>query len=190
MSAEPPAVVRCPWATREPEITYHDQEWGVAQHDDRMLFELLTLEGAQAGLSWDTILKKRAGYRALFAQFDPAAVARFSEKRIDKLVVDPRIVRHRGKIAATVANAAAFLRVQRERGSFDAYLWAFVGGVPVVTRRPPAEELPAKTPLSDAISADLRKRGFSFVGSTIVYAFLQATGVVDDHRSTCFRARS
>jgi DNA-3-methyladenine glycosylase I len=183
------AVVRCPWATREPAIAYHDTEWGVPQHDERMLFELLTLEGAQAGLSWDTILNKRAGYRAAFANFDPAVVARFDAARIEELVANPQIVRHRGKIAATIANAAAFMRVQAEFGSFDAYLWKFVDGVPVVTRRPPTEELPGRTDLSDAISADLRKRGFTFVGSTIVYAFLQATGVVDDHRSTCFRAR-
>jgi DNA-3-methyladenine glycosylase I len=182
------AVVRCPWATREPAISYHDTEWGVPQHDDRLLFELLTLEGAQAGLSWDTILKKRAGYRAAFDHFDPAAVAVFDAARIAALAADPRIVRHRGKIASAVANAAAFLRVQRECGSFAAYLWGFVGGVPVVTRWPPSVELPARTALSDAISAALRARGFSFVGSTIVYAFLQATGVVDDHRAACFRA--
>jgi len=188
-SADPPAVVRCPWATREPEIAYHDTEWGVPQHDDHLLYEMLTLEGAQAGLSWETILKKRAGYRAAFAQFDPAAVARFDEARVAELALDPSIVRHRGKIASTVSNAAAFLAVQRERGSFAAYLWSFVGDVPVVTRRPASEELPGRTALSDTISADLRKRGFTFVGSTIVYAFLQATGVVDDHRATCFRAR-
>jgi DNA-3-methyladenine glycosylase I len=182
-------VVRCPWATREPSISYHDTEWGVPQHDDRMLFELLTLEGAQAGLSWETILNKRDGYRAAFAHFDPAAVARFDAAHVAALVVNPDIVRHRGKIASTVANAAAFLRVQRECGSFDAYLWRFVDGSPVVTHRPPSEELPGKTALSDTISTDLRKRGFTFVGSTIVYAFLQATGVVDDHRATCFRAR-
>jgi DNA-3-methyladenine glycosylase I len=188
---EPAAAipVRCPWARREPEISYHDTEWGVPQHDDRMLFELLTLEGAQAGLSWETVLKKRAGYRAAFAQFDPAAVAGFDDARIAALAADPSIVRHRGKIASTVANAAAFLRVQRECGSFADYLWRFVDGVPVVTRRPATEELPGRTPLSDRVSADLRKRGFTFVGSTTVYAFLQATGVVDDHRATCFRAR-
>ena len=185
---ESPVIVRCPWATREPEITYHDTEWGVPQRDDRGLFELLTLEGAQAGLSWDTILKKRAGYRAAFADFDPHVVARFAAARVDSLVSDARIVRHRGKIASTVANAAAFIAVQDEFGSFAAYLWRFVGGAPIVTRRPDSEELPARTALSDTISADLRKRGFSFVGSTIVYAFLQATGVVDDHRQTCFRA--
>jgi DNA-3-methyladenine glycosylase I len=189
MAAGEKPLVRCPWATREPAITYHDTEWGVPQHDDRMLFELLTLEGAQAGLSWDTILNKRAGYRALFANFDPAVVARFDAQRIEQLVADPRIVRHRGKIAATIGNAAAFVRVQAEFGSFDAYLWKFAGGAPVVTRRPPAQELPGRTELSDSVSADLKKRGFTFVGSTIVYAFLQATGVVDDHRTTCFRAR-
>jgi DNA-3-methyladenine glycosylase I len=185
----PDGLTRCPWARREPEISYHDREWGVPQHDDRALFELLTLEGAQAGLSWETILRKRAGYRAAFAGFDPAAVAAFDAARVAALALDPGIVRHRGKIAATVSNAAAFLAVQREFGSFDAYLWAFTGGKPIVSRRPAAEELPARTELSDRVSADLRKRGFAFVGSTITYAFLQATGVVDDHRVTCFRAK-
>ena len=179
--------VRCPWARREPEIAYHDAEWGVPQHDDRVLFELLTLEGAQAGLSWETILRKREGYRAAFDGFDPAAVARFDEARIDALVVDASIVRHRGKIASTVANAAAFLAVQREHGSFAAYLWAFVAGRPVVTHRAAGESLPARTELSDRVSIALRARGFSFVGSTIVYAYLQATGVVDDHFADCFR---
>jgi DNA-3-methyladenine glycosylase I len=187
MAAKP--LVRCPWATREPSISYHDTEWGVPHHDDRRLFELLTLEGAQAGLSWETILNKREGYRAAFADFDPPTVAKFDAARIAELVANAAIVRHRGKIASAVANAAAFLAIQAEHGSFDAYLWAFVEGKPVVTRRPPSEPLPGKTELSDAVSADLRKRGFSFVGSTIVYAFLQASGVVDDHRSTCFRAR-
>jgi DNA-3-methyladenine glycosylase I len=182
-------VVRCPWARREPELTYHDTEWGVPQHDDRMLFELLTLEGAQAGLSWETVLKKRAGYRAAFAKFNPRTVANFDAARIAALVLDPRIVRHRGKIAATVANAAAFLRVQKEFGSFDAYLWRFVDGIPVVSRLGPDDEMPATTELSDRISKDLKGRGFSFVGPTIIYAFLQATGVVDDHRADCFRAQ-
>ncbi len=185
---DPLSLVRCSWARREPSTTYHDVEWGVPQHDDHRLFELLTLEGAQAGLSWETILKKRAGYRAAFADFDPAVVARFDVERVAALVVDPRIVRHRAKIASTVWNAAAVGRVQREHGSFAAYLWRFVGGVPVVTRRPESEPLPARTPLSDAVSADLRARGFRFVGSTIVYALLQAAGLVDDHRPTCFRA--
>jgi len=183
------AVVRCPWATREPEIAYHDTEWGVPEHDDHRLFELLTLEGAQAGLSWETVLKKRAGYRTAFAQFDPAAVARLDTARVDALVANRQIVRHRGKIASTISNAAAFLRVQAEFGSFAVYLWAFVGGIPVVTRRAADQELPGSTPLSDAISKDLGKRGFRFAGPTIVYAFLQATGVVDDHRATCFRAQ-
>ncbi len=181
--------VRCAWARSEPELSYHDREWGVPEHDDRKLFELLTLEGAQAGLSWNTILRKREGYRAAFRDFDPAAVARFTDARIAKLVTDERIVRHRGKIAATVSNAKAFLRIQREFGSFDAYLWAFVGGRPVVSRRKGSEETPSSSPLSDRISADLKKRGFTFVGTTIVYAFLQASGVVDDHRAECFRAR-
>lgn len=182
------SIERCPWATREPDITYHDTEWGVPQHDDRLLFELLTLEGAQAGLSWETILRKRDGYRAVFDGFDPAAVARFDQARIDALVADARIVRHRGKITSTVANASAFLGVQRAYGSFATYLWDFVAGRPVVTRRAAADPLPARTDLSDRVSADLRARGFTFVGSTIVYAYLQATGVVDDHRATCFRA--
>jgi DNA-3-methyladenine glycosylase I len=163
---------------------YHDTEWGVPQHDDRRLFEMLTLEGAQAGLSWATILRKRDAYRAAFADFDPAVVAGFDAARIEALATDPGIVRHRGKIASTVSNAAAFLAVQREFGSFAAYLWAYVDGRPVVNRA----TLPARTELSDRISADLRNRGFKFVGSTIVYAFLQATGVVDDHQEGCFRA--
>ena len=180
---------RCPWATREPSISYHDAEWGRPVRDERQLFELLTLEGAQAGLSWETILKKRAGYRAAFAGFDPAAVAAFSSARVDALVLDAGIVRHRGKIAATVSNAVAFVGVQREFGSFATFLWGFVQGVPVVSRRPFTQALPARTDLSDRVSAALRERGFTFVGSTIVYAFLQATGVVDDHYRRCFRAR-
>jgi len=179
---------RCPWARNEPEISYHDAEWGTPQHDDRALFELLVLEGAQAGLSWTTILRKRDGYRAAFAMFDPAVVAGFDAERIAALTADPAIVRNRAKIASAVRNAAAFLAVQREFGSFDAYLWAFAGGAPIVTRRADAEDLPARTDLSDRLSADLKQRGFNFVGSTIVYAFLQATGVVDDHRASCFRA--
>jgi len=181
---------RCRWATNELSIPYHDTEWGVPQHDDRVLFEFITLEGAQAGLSWDTILRKRDGYRRAFADFDPLKVARFTPARIEKLVEDPSIVRHRGKIESTVSNAKAFLAIQREFGSFDAYLWAFVDGRPVVTRRREGDELPGETELSDRISKDLRKRGFKFVGSTIVYAFLQATGVVDDHYAYCFRARA
>ncbi|GAC1548885.1 MAG: DNA-3-methyladenine glycosylase I [Vulcanimicrobiaceae bacterium] len=179
---------RCPWATRGASVAYHDREWGVAERDDHRLFELLTLEGAQAGLSWETILRKRAGYRAAFAGFDPLVVARFDAARIAALALDPAIVRHRGKIAATVANAAAFNAVRDECGSFATYLWSFVGDRPIVTRRAFGDALPARTDLSDRVSADLRRRGFAFVGSTIVYAFLQATGVVDDHYARCFRA--
>ncbi len=183
-------MTRCSWATTDAAIAYHDAEWGTAQHDDRMLFELLTLEGAQAGLSWETVLRKRAGYRALFADFDPAIVATFDDARLAELATDPRIVRHRGKIAATVGNARAFLAVQADCGSYDAYLWSFVNGRPVVTRRAAGEPLPATTPLAERISNDLRARGFTFVGPTIVYAYLQATGVVDDHAATCFRSEA
>lgn len=155
------------------------------QHDDRMLFEMLVLEGAQAGLSWTVVLRKREGYRAAFAGFDPGVVAGFDAAKVEALVGDAGIVRHRGKIEAAVGNARAFLGVQRAFGSFDAYLWGFVEGRPVVTRRGAGEAVPARTGLSDLVSGDLRRRGFGFVGSTIVYAFLQATGVVDDHEAGC-----
>ena len=178
-------TVRCGWASTPLLAEYHDAEWGVPQHDDRMLFEMLTLEGAQAGLSWTVVLRKRAGYRAAFAGFDPAAVAGFSETQIDALATDPGIVRHRGKIAATVSNAQAFLAVQREFGSFDAYLWGFVDGQPVVTRGAAGEPGLVRTELSDRVSKDLIRRGFKFVGTTIVYAYLQATGVVDGHQAGC-----
>lgn len=180
-------VVRCPWATRGASLAYHDNEWGRPERDDDRLFELLTLEGAQAGLSWETILRKRAGYRTAFADFDSRVVAGFDSARIAALALDPAIVRHRGKIASTVGNAVAFNAVRDHYGSFATYLWAFVDGRPVVTRRATGEPLPATTDLSDRISADLRGRGFTFVGSTIVYAFLQAAGVVDDHYAACFR---
>ncbi|WP_149537696.1 DNA-3-methyladenine glycosylase I [Siccirubricoccus phaeus] len=179
---------RCHWARDPFHHAYHDEEWGVPQHDDRMLFEMLTLEGAQAGLSWRTILGKRAGYRECFAGFDPAVVAGFDAAKVEELVQDARIVRHRGKIESTIGNARAFLEVQREFGSFDAWLWAFVDGKPVVTRREAGERIPARTELSDRISKALTKRGFRFVGSTIIYAYLQAVGVVDDHSAECFRA--
>jgi DNA-3-methyladenine glycosylase I len=182
-------LARCPWAAKEPELTYHDTEWGVPVHDDRRLFELLTLEGAQAGLSWETILRKRDGYRRVFHNFDPATVARMDNDAVDAAVADPGIVRHRGKIASTVSNASVFLEVQREYGSFDAYLWAFVDGRPRVSRYRPGDDVPATTDLSDSVSKDLRKRGFRFVGSTIVQSFLQACGVRDDHRADCFRAK-
>jgi DNA-3-methyladenine glycosylase I len=182
------APIRCRWAEREPELTYHDTEWGVPVHDDHALFELLILEGAQAGLSWRTILNKREGYRRAFAGFDPATVAKFKTTKIEALVADPGIVRHRGKIEAAVTNARAFLAIQQEHGSFDRFLWDHVGGVPVVTRRPREDRLPATTPLSDQVSRALLARGFKFVGSTIIYAYLQATGVVDDHCIECLRA--
>jgi len=181
---------RCRWAHgAEADMRrYHDEEWGRPVHDDRRLFEMLILEGAQAGLSWATILRKRAGYRKAFARFDPRRVARFDARRRAALLRDPGIVRNRLKIAATVGNARAFLAVQREFGSFDRYLWAFVGGRAVVRRRS-GGKLPARSALSDRISKDLRRRGFRFVGTTIVYAYLQAVGVVDDHTRGCFRAR-
>jgi DNA-3-methyladenine glycosylase I len=167
---------------------YHDEEWGRPVHDDRRLFEMLILEGAQAGLSWSTILRKRAGYRRAFARFDPRKVARFDARRRAALMRDAGIVRNRLKIDSTVTNARAFLGVQREFDSFDRYLWAFVGGRPVV-RRSRGARLPARTALSDRISRDLARRGFRFVGTTIVYAYLQAVGVVDDHSRDCFRSR-
>ena len=167
---------------------YHDEEWGRPVHDDRLLFEMLTLEGAQAGLSWSTILRKRAGYQRAFAGFDPRKVARFDARRRAALMRNPGIVRNRLKIAATVGNARAFLAVQREFGSFDRYLWSFVDGRPIVSRRA-GGKLPARTALSDRVSKDLLKRGFRFVGTTIVYAYLQAVGVVDDHGRDCFLGR-
>ena len=166
---------------------YHDIEWGVPVHDDRRHFEFLVLEGAQAGLSWSTILHKRDGYARAFAHFDPAAVARFTPRRVQRLVDDPHIVRNRRKIEATVRNARAFLEVQRAFGSFDAYAWGFVGGRPVRNRWRHAHEVPATTSASDAFSDDLRSRGFGFVGSTIVYAHMQAVGMVNDHLTSCFR---
>jgi DNA-3-methyladenine glycosylase I len=187
---EGPAPVRCPWALREPSISYHDTEWGVKQTNENTLFELLVLEGAQAGLSWETILRKRAAYRAAFDGFDPAIVATFDATRVETLMANAGIVRHRGKITSAIANARAFMAVQRSHGSFGAYLWSFTDGQPVATHRPDGEKLPPRTSLSDAVSKDLRQRGFSFVGSTIVYAYLQAVGVVDDHFATCFRAHA
>jgi DNA-3-methyladenine glycosylase I len=182
---------RCTWASGldDPEyIRYHDEEWGRPSHDDRHLFEMLILEGAQAGLSWSTILHKRANYRKAFSSFDPKKVARFDAKRRAVLMNDAGIVRNRLKIDSSVTNAQAFLQVQKEFGSFDRYLWGFVDGKPVVDIRPRGERLPASTDLSDQISKDLKKRGFRFVGTTIIYAFLQAVGVVNDHSGECFLA--
>src|SRR5712675_1145836 len=181
---------RCRWAggADSQYLRYHDEEWGRPVHDDRHLFEMLTLEGAQAGLSWSTILHKRANYRKSFVSFDPKKVARFDAQRRAALMKDAGIVRNRLKIESTVTNAQAFLKVQKEFGSFDRYLWNFVDGKPVVSIRPAGERLPASTDLSDRISKDLKKRGFRFVGTTIIYAFLQAVGVVNDHSQACFLA--
>ena len=180
---------RCAWATNSLAIAYHDKEWGVPVHDDRVHFEFLTLEGAQAGLSWDTILRKRDRYREVFAGFDPDKVARFSKAKIERILQDPGIVRNRLKVESTVGNARAFKAVQREFGSFDAYVWRFVDNKPLRSPRGNADPLPPSTPLSDALSKDLRKRGFRFVGSTICYSYMQAVGLVDDHAATCFRRR-
>ena len=177
---------RCSWATNELNIPYHDQEWGVPLHDDRGLFEFLILEGAQAGLSWDTILRKRENYRAAFDNFDPAEVARYDEAKCAELLLNEGIIRNRLKVASAVANAKAFLKVQDEFGSFDKYIWGFVGGSPIDNKLK-GGDVPAKTEVSDAISKDLKKRGFNFVGSTIMYAFMQATGMVNDHLVSCFR---
>jgi DNA-3-methyladenine glycosylase I len=186
------SVTRCEWATGGSELmlAHHDEEWGIPSHDDVHLFEMLSLEGAQAGLSWSTILNKREGYRRAFAGFDPAAVARFGPDDVERLLADPGIVRNRLKVESTVDNAARVLEVQEELGSFDAYLWAFVDGEPIVNQWRTVSELPAETELSKAISKDLKRRGFRFIGPTIVYAFMQSVGMVDDHTVDCFRRAS
>ena len=178
---------RCPWATIEPNITYHDEEWGVPVHDDRLLFEFLILEGAQAGLSWTTILKKRANYRKAFGGFRVEKIARYGARDVRRLLGDAGIVRNRLKIAATVENAKRFLAVRKEFGTFNAYLWSFVGGKPIQNRWQRMANVPARTAESDAMSRDLQRRGFKFVGSTICYALMQATGMVNDHLVTCPR---
>ena len=178
---------RCAWARSPAMIAYHDREWGVPVHDDRVLFEFITLEGAQAGLSWETILAKREAYRRAFAGFDPARVARFTPARRAKLMQDAGIVRNRLKIESTVTNAAAFLAIQREFGSFERVLWDFVGGAPLRNRFRSPRQVPARTELSDALSKAMKSRGFRFVGTTICYAFMQAVGVVNDHTADCFR---
>ena len=189
----PSPVIRCPWCENSSlgalYTDYHDHEWGAPVHDDRVLFEFLILEGAQAGLSWSTILRKRESYRAAFAGFDPAKVARFSAKKTAALLLDAGIVRNRLKIQSAVINAKAFLSVQEDFGSFDAYIWTFVGGKPKQNRWASMKNVPAQTAESDAMSVDLKKRGFKFVGSTICYAFMQATGMVNDHLLNCFRHR-
>lgn len=181
---------RCPWCESTPLYrAYHDREWGVPVHSDRRWFEMLVLDGAQAGLSWRTILEKRAGYRRAFDRFDPRKVARYDARKMRSLLLDPGIVRNRLKVASAVTNARAFLEVQREFGSFDRFIWDFTGGRPLQNRRRTLRQVPARTPLSDAVSAELRRRGFKFVGSTIVYALMQAAGMVNDHLVTCFRHR-
>jgi len=188
-NARTDGLSRCSWASNEFNIPYHDEEWGLPEHDDRRLFEMLILEGAQAGLSWDTVLKKRARYREVFDGFDPAIVARYDARKVKALLADPGIIRNRLKIRATIDNARAFLAVQRECGSFDAYVWRFVGGQPKRNAWKTHRGLPAKTAESDALSKDLQARGFRFVGSTICYAFMQAVGMVNDHLIDCFRYR-
>lgn len=178
---------RCAWARNELSIPYHDTEWGVPVHDDRLLFEFLVLEGAQAGLSWDTILRKRTRYREVFDQFDPAVVARYRQRKVNALLADAGIVRNRLKIAAAIGNAQAFLKVAEEFGSFDQYIRQFTGGCPRVNAWRSSQQLPARTAESDAMSKDLQRRGFRFVGSTICYAFMQAVGMVNDHAVDCFR---
>ena len=178
---------RCSWARNELEIAYHDREWGVPQHDDRVLFEFLILEGAQAGLSWSTILAKREAYRRAFSHFDPARVARYDSRKVKELLADSGIVRNRLKISAAIDNARAYLEVQDEYGTFNDYIWQFVDGRPVTNARRSIKQVPARTPASDTMSKDLQRRGFRFVGPTICYAFMQAVGMVNDHLVGCFR---
>jgi DNA-3-methyladenine glycosylase I len=190
MSPTPPKRKRCRWSGSDPlMVRYHDREWGVPVHDDRKLFEMLTLEGAQAGLSWLTILRKREHYRRAFNNFDPKKVARYSPVKVRSLLLNQGIVRNRLKVESTVSNARAFLAVQKEAGSFAAFLWAFVGGKPAVRRPRSLRQVPARTAESDALSKELKRRGFRFVGSTICYAFMQAVGIAQDHTTDCFRSR-
>jgi DNA-3-methyladenine glycosylase I len=186
----PKEPTRCDWARSDLSVAYHDHEWGVPVHDDQRLFEFLILEGAQAGLSWETILRKRDNYRRAFDDFDPVRVARFTPARQARLLADPGIVRNRLKIAAAVRNAQAFLEVQKAFGSFDAFVWRFVDGRPIQNRWERMSDVPARTPESDAMSKELQARGFTFVGSTICYAFMQAVGMVNDHLTGCFRHRA
>ena len=190
ISRKPSVQVRCDWAGTEPLLViYHDEEWGVPVHDDRTLFEFLILEGAQAGLSWNTILNKREHYRKAFEGFDPERVAAFDRRKVQQLLHDPGIIRNKLKIASAIENAKAFLRVREEFGSFDRYVWQFVEGKPLANKRKSMRQLPARTAESDAMSKDLKRRGFNFVGSTICYAFMQAVGMVNDHVVDCFRYR-
>ncbi len=187
MNSSNSQVVRCPWAKNEINIPYHDKEWGVPVHDDGLLFEFVVLEGAQAGLSWDTILRKRERFREVFDGFDPDRVARYDKRKIQSLLKDPGIIRNRMKIEAAIANARAFLKVQEEFGSFDSYIWRFVGGRPRQNAWKTTKQVPVATRESDAMGKDLKQRGFRFVGSTICYAHMQATGMVNDHLVGCFR---
>jgi DNA-3-methyladenine glycosylase I len=180
-------IQRCGWAQDALNAPYHDEEWGAPSHDDRHLFEMITLEGAQAGLSWSTILVRRQSYREAFADFDAAKVAQFDQAKVEELMQNPGIIRNRAKVLSTIANAKAFLQVQKEFGSFDKYIWGFVGGQPLVNHWTEMAQLPAETEESKAMSKDLKKRGFGFVGPTICYAFMQATGMVNDHLLSCFR---
>jgi DNA-3-methyladenine glycosylase I len=182
-------LIRCDWAGNDLAIAYHDREWGVPCHDDRVLFEFLVLEGAQAGLNWDTILRKRENYRAAFDGFDPKKIARYNQQRLESLMRNEGIVRNRLKISSVVKNAEVFLQVQKEFGSFDRYVWQFVGGKPRVNALNGLNQIQSRTAESDAMSKDLKKRGFTFVGSTICYAFMQAVGMINDHMVTCFRYR-
>jgi DNA-3-methyladenine glycosylase I len=183
-------VGRCPWALGSPEMTaYHDKEWGVPVHDDRVLFEFITLEGAQAGLSWETVLRKRERYQTVFAGFDLARVAKFTPARVERIMLDAGVIRHRGKIESAISNARAIRAIAVEFGSFDAYVWGFVGGKPLIGKPKSMAQVPASTPLAEALSKDLRKRGLRFVGPTIVYSFMQAVGLVNDHLISCNRYR-
>jgi len=187
----PKNITRCPWLdlTKPDYIKYHDEEWGVPVHDDRIIFEFLTLEGAQAGLSWYTVLRKREAYRKAFSEFDPAKVARYGKRQLKSLLNNPGIIRNLQKIEAAINNAKRFLEVQQEFGSFDAYIWRFVGGKPIVHKLRKLKDYPAMSPESDALSMDLKQRGFKFVGATICYAHMQATGMINDHVVDCFRRR-
>jgi DNA-3-methyladenine glycosylase I len=180
-------LIRCAWPSNPLAIQYHDEEWGVPKHEDRILFEYLILEGAQAGLSWDTVLKKRENYRKAFDNFDAEKIARYTEKKLARLMEDPGIIRNRLKVESAVKNARGFLEVRDEFGNFEAYIWQFVGGEPIQNQWKTLKDLPARTAESDAMSKDMKKRGFNFVGSTICYAFMQAAGLVNDHMVTCFR---
>ena len=186
-----PNLPRCGWVSSDPlYIAYHDEEWGVPVHDDRRLFEMLILEGAQAGLSWITVLRRREGYRKAFDGFDPEKIARYGAKDVERLLADPGIIRNRAKVEAAIKNAQVYLQVVEEAGSFDAYLWGLVGGKPRINRWKTLKDIPPETPESKALSKELKRRGFGFVGSTICYAFMQAVGMVDDHVLTCFKRRT